>query len=414
MSPARRLLVVSQLDFGEVLLGPAARQFELVRGGLDAGVPVVLVGRSCTRSLPTGVEFLPLASFRLEEIERTDALVVSAYLPGRWIMRLAASNAPFHADLYCITATEILPGLDAMPAWKAWLQRWRRILRYATLCARAETVYVSTPLQTTLLAGMFLALPGRTAQRLAFHLPAKVRVAPMSVAEAPFPPTVANPYPAALADRRVFLWGGGIWKWFDVETVLRAFDILQRKGSPAALFFLAGRNPSGHADQDAPHHQAEELARTMGLLGVSVHFNSIRVGPEQLPGYLQHCHGGILGNHPHLESAASWRTRQLDLLWAGKPAIVSGDDPLSVRMAEAGAAWMVPPGDSQALARAIESSLDAQEHRRRSEASRGLAEILRRESVSRTLADSLGSATGFTNPGTRTPWMWKARYYLGL
>ncbi len=28
MKPARRLLVVSQLDFGEVLLGPAARQFE--------------------------------------------------------------------------------------------------------------------------------------------------------------------------------------------------------------------------------------------------------------------------------------------------------------------------------------------------------------------------------------------------
>lgn len=414
MNPTRRLLVVSQLDFGEVLLGPAARQFELVRGGLDAGVQVDLVGRSCTRSLPAGVSFLPLDAFQLTDVQPTDALVVSAYLPGRWIMDLGSSGVPFHADLYCITATEILPGLDAMPGWKAWLQRWRRILRYATLCARAETVYVSTPLQTTLLAGMFLALPGRTAQRLAFQLPSKVRVAPMSVPDRPFPAAVANPYPAALAGRPIFLWGGGIWKWFDVETVLRAFDILQRRGSPAVLFFLAGRNPSGHSDQDVPHHRAEELARSLGLLGNAVHFNAARVGPQQLPGYLQHCHGGILGNHPHLESAASWRTRQLDLLWAGRPAIVAGDDPLSSRMAEAGAAWLVPPGDPESLARAIESSLDPQEHRRRCDASRELARTLRRGSVAGPIADALSSPGGFTGIGTRAPWAWKARYHLGV
>lgn len=410
----RRLYVVSQESFGPVLLGPAARQLELAAGGVEAGVETILVGRSCASAPVDPFRFLPLDDFRLDMVRPGDALVVSAYLPGRWLAALARTRIPFHADLYCITATEILPGLDALPGWKAWLQRWRRVLRYATLCARAERIYVSSSLQTSLLGGMLFALPGRTAQRLAFHLPAKACPAPMSIRAEAWKDGAANPYPAQLRGLPVFLWGGGIWKWFDVDTVLEAFAILAGEGSPARLFFLAGRNPSNHSDQDEPHRKAALKAGELGILGRTVFFNDKPVGPADLPAYLEHCRAGILANHPHLESATSWRTRQLDLLWAGRPGVVAGEDPLSDRMARGGAAWTCRPNDPGALAAAIREVLDDQAWSAACEASRSVASSLRTSGVSARIATSLRADRGFRDPGTPVDPTWSARYFLGF
>lgn len=410
----RRLFVVSGERFGEVLLGPASRQIELAMGGVQTGIQTILVGADCTREFPAGITFRSLDSFQLDEIGPEDALVVNAYMSGRWLLRLLRTRIPFHADLYCVTATEILPGLDTLPGWNAWHLRWRRVLRYAALCARAEVVYVSNTHQVALLGGMIFSLPGRAAQRLAFSLPSKIVVAPMSPPARAFPGGNPSPYPSSLAGRPVFLWGGGIWKWFDVPTVLDAFAILHERHSPAALFFLAGRNPSNHADQDAPHRDALESARARGLLGRNVFFNESVAGPAELPAYLEHCHAGVLANGAHLESLASWRTRQLDLLWAGKPAVVAGEDPLSRRMADAGAGWIVPAGNAQALANAMEASLDPTEHLRSSSASRRLGQTLHGEGVARHLSESLGSDSGFTSCGLPAPLLWQVRYYLGI
>lgn len=410
----RRLYVISDIDIGPVSLGPVARQFELVEGGLSCGVAVVLVARSCTRDLPDRVSFLPFSSLRIADLRGGHAIVVSAYLPGPWLRRLAATDIPFHADLYCLTATEILPGLDALPDRRAWTERWRRILRYAVLCHRAERVYVSSNLQTTLLGGMFLSLPGREAQRLAFGLPAKTIPAPMVPSGKPFPWGGPNPYEEILGDRPVFLWGGGIWKWFDVETVIRAFALLQERNSSAALFFLTAKNISSHGDQEAPHEEALRLARSLGVLGKSVFFNDQPVSPDRLPPYLEHCHAGVLGNHAHLESTASWRTRQLDLLWAGRPGLVSGHDPLSDLMALRGACWQCGSGDALGLAGLVESSLDLHAHEMACRASHRLAGELRESGVAGALSRSILDASQFTDSGSSPPRAWIARYLLGL
>lgn len=410
----RRLLVVSGERFGEILLGPASRQIELAMGGVRAGVETILVGRSCTRELPPGIAFRPLDSFRLDQVGRDDALIVNAYMSGRWLLGLLRSRLPFHADLYCLTATEILPGLDDLPWWTAWHLRWRRVLRYASLCARAETVYASNTHQAALLGGMIFSLPGRKAQRLAFSLPSKVVVAPMAPPAVPFPSGSRNPYPSLLAGRPVFLWGGGIWKWFDIETAMAAFGILRDRGSPAALFFLAGRNPSGHADQDGPHRQALESARSRGLLERNVFFNGASVGPAELPAYLEHCHAGVLSNGAHLESLASWRTRQLDLLWAGKPAVVAGDDPLSTRMAETGAGWIAPAGDGVALADRIEESLDTHAWKRSCEASLRLGRAMSEDAAQSRVAAALLDPSSFRDGGDRVDPLWPLRYLAGF
>lgn len=410
----RRLIVVSGEHFGEVLLGPASRQLEIAQGGVIAGIETLLVGGSCSRTLPEGISFRDVSTFDLKEVVSSDALVVSAYMPGRWLFRLLRSNLSFHVDLYCVTATEILPSLDSLPDRKAWLQRRRRVLRYAAMCARAERIYVSNSLQISLLGGMFFGLQGRAAQRLAFEFPAKTIVAPMTPSANPFPMGNPNPYPSELAGRPVFLWGGGIWKWFDIDTLLGAFSILLRQNSEAALFFLSSRNPSHHSDQDAPHVLAAEKARSLGLLGRNVFFNDRKASPEDLPAYLEHCHAGILANGAHLESTASWRTRQLDLLWAGKPAVVAGEDPLSRLMADRGAAWLTGAGDSVGLAELVEKSLDDRERSMKSEAANLLAAELTQRSAARFVAKELRSEGAFHGAGSPASPSWILRYVIGI
>lgn len=410
----RRLFVVSGERFGDVLLGPASRQLELASGGVLAGIETILVGSSCDRTLPDGIAFRPLDKFRLSEVRPGDALVVGAYMPGRWNLRLLRSRIPFHVDLYCVTATEILPSLDAMPGKIAWHLRWRRVLRYASLCARAETVYVSNTHQAALLSGMIFSLPGRTAQRLAFDLPAKTVVAPMAPSSLTFPVGAPSPYPPELRGRPVFLWGGGIWKWFDVGTVLDAFALLRGRNSPASLFFLAGANRSHHSDQDAPHRDAVEAATSRGLLGGNVFFNDRPVGPSELPAYLEHCHAGILSNGAHLESLASWRTRQLDLLWAGRPAVVAGEDPLSRRIADGGAGWIVPAGDAAALADAIQASLDEAVRSRACANAGSIAASILESGVGRRIAAAISDPDRFTDTGSEIDPLWPLRYILGF
>jgi glycosyltransferase involved in cell wall biosynthesis len=411
---ARRLYVVTGEDFGEILLGPAARRLEIAAGGELAGMETVLVGNSCSRELPAGMRFVPLTTFRLEQVRPQDALVVSAYLSGRWLLKLLRSKVPFHVDLYCVTATEILPTLDELPKRTAWHLRWRRVLRYAALCARAESVYLSNDFQTSLLAGTFFGLPGRTAQHLSFELPSKVVLAPMAPPDKPFPLGSANPYPDLLQGRPIFLWGGGIWKWFDASTALDAFALLKQRGSDAALYFLAGRNASSQADQDLPHWNARELARLAGTLDTNVFFNERRVGSTDLPAYLEHCHAGILCNGPNIESLASWRTRQLDLLWAGKPALVSGADPLSRKMADAGACWIAPARNPEALADLVQLSMDLDTRTRACEASARFAWKLSGSQPSRIVADILKNPDRFRNTGTPADPVWILRYIAGF
>lgn len=411
---ARRLYVVSQQIFGEVLLGPASRQLDIAQGGVLAGVETILVGRHCSRALPPGITFRSLSTFDLKDVSSSDALVVSAYMPGRWLVRLLRSNLPFHVDLYCVTATEILPSLDGLPDREAWLQRRRRVLRYASVCTRAERIYVSNSLQISLLGGMFFGLQGRAAQHLALEFPAKTVVAPMTPSATPFPMGNPNPYPSELAQRPIFLWGGGIWKWFDIDTLLNSFSILLQRNSEAALYFLAGHNPSQHPDQDSPHASAAEKSRNLGLLGKNVFFNDRKASPDDLPAYLEHCHAGVLTNGAHLESATSWRTRQLDLLWAGKPAVVAGEDPLSRLMANQGAAWITGAGDSVGLAELVEGSLVPGTWQAAAKAAASMAAELSRNSIGNSVASSLATKGSFRSVGSPLPLSWILRYAVGL
>lgn len=191
----------------------------------------------------------------------------------------------------------------------------------------------SNPQQMAFLAGGLAnnstLLDSRTASRLA----EKAIFCPMGIDRSELAQGHGNPYPEALRRRPIFLWGGGIWPWMDLEPLLQAFRIHQDEGGEACLFFLSGVPADSSRRLAEPVRKLIERARELDVMGRSVYLNETMVEFGARLGFLEHCTAGILCNPPTLESACSWRTRVLDLVLAGKSAVVAGADPLTTELA---------------------------------------------------------------------------------
>lgn len=399
---------------GRSLLGPGVRIHAIARQLADAGhdVQVALYEGSEPVGMPGTLHVL--RNELLDRIRPDDALLISGYLSGHMLGRLVASDIPFHTDFYCLTAPEILRH-PTRSAIREFRQRRSRILRYQVTIRRSERVYVSNALQTAFLGGSFFRdLEGST-NRFVDTLPERVVEFPMGIPDTPLPAATSFPYPDALRSRPIFLWGGGIWSWFDVPTLLRAMRILMDRGSDAALFFLGGRTLSGREEHERPIRQALAMSEELGLLDRNVFFNERRAEPSELPDYLHHCTAGVMANPASFESLASWRTRYLDLLWAGKPLAASGTDPLGVRMKEAGAALLAPAGEASALADAMGSlATDAVLAKRMGEASLQLGRSMTWSQVARPLLDAVSDPHSFRSVPEKPSRAWMVRYRLGI
>jgi glycosyltransferase involved in cell wall biosynthesis len=343
-----------------------------------------------------------------------DAVIVSSEIPGRFALKLCRSGIPFHLDSYNIAATELLAQANQESHGRISLHLFRRALRYGMLWERCEWGYLSSPVQSAVLGGMFLPRRNPRWARLAASLPAKCSIAPMGV-PAPSGRNHPNPYPEVLRGRPILLWGGGIWSWFDIEGLLHAMSDLKGRGSPALIWFLASENPSGLSSQDEPVRRAKEMASDLNLLGTHVFFNPGSVSREMLPGFVEHCTAGVMSNPASLEAWCSWRTRLLDLMPAGKPLFSMGYDPLSEWMANAGAARMTPAGDISKFADAISAALSDPELL----ANMGAASLLAGTSMTwnQTLApirDKVSDPGSFTKVGGDPDWLDVARYVLGV
>lgn len=350
----RRTWIIAGRAFGKGLLGPAIRIGEMARHASMEGHEVhVVVLDPEVNPLSEGVRLHDLRTMDFSAIGKGDAVVLSPYLPAPVAWKFLRSDIPFHLDLYCVTATEQMPLWARTPGKARDVERAKLCKRYMVHAMRAESIYVSCMEQWCVVAGMFLSEREWSRGGLADSLTRKVVEVPMGVRDEPFPEGSPSPYPERLRHRPILLWGGSLWNWFDLPTVIESFRILRQENSEAALFFLSEGNRTERASEDDPVRDVRERARQLGLLGVNIFFNEVAVGPSELAPWLEHCRSGILTNPNSLESLSSWRTRYLDLLWAGRPLAVSGKDPLADRMRRAGAALRVAAENPRALADAV-------------------------------------------------------------
>ncbi|NJN94379.1 MAG: glycosyltransferase family 4 protein [Anaerolineales bacterium] len=156
---------------------------------------------------------------------------------------------------------------------------------------------------------------------------------------------------------KVILWGGGIWNWFDVLTLIRAMPVMLQQRSDIKLFFMGINQP----DQDLPQmeavQQAIALSKELGLYDRHIFFNDW-VAYNDRQNYLLEADIGVSLHFDHVETRFAFRTRHLDNLWAGLPVVSTQGDVMSEMLAAQGLAYLVAPGDVAGVAQTILTLLD--------------------------------------------------------
>ena len=166
-------------------------------------------------------------------------------------------------------------------------------------------------------------------------------------------------WPAIGADDQVLLWAGGVWRWLDALTPIRALERLRAKRPSVHLVFLGtGRPALEPGDVPTSDAEAVRFARERGLEGRCVHFNPGWVPYEERGAYLVEADVGVCAHQDHLEARFSFRTRVLDHFWAGLPSVVSSGDSIGDLVERRGLGSAVAPGDDEAFATALAGLLD--------------------------------------------------------
>jgi glycosyltransferase involved in cell wall biosynthesis len=156
---------------------------------------------------------------------------------------------------------------------------------------------------------------------------------------------------------KVVLWGGGIYDWFDPQTLVRAIARLAETHDDVRLFFLAKKHANPGISTMQIVEDTVQLARELGVLDSSVFFNEAWVTHSDRADYFLDADVGVSTHLDHLETAFSFRTRLLDYIWAGLPIVNSAGDAFEQSIVERDLGRVVAPGDVDALAAALEELL---------------------------------------------------------
>jgi hypothetical protein len=172
-------------------------------------------------------------------------------------------------------------------------------------------------------------------------------------------PVLKGVWPGVGEDDRVLLWAGGIWRWLDALTPIRAVERLRAGGRAVHLVFLGtGRPSSDPGDVPTSADEAIAFARERGLEGKAVHFNRGWIPYGEREAFLAEADIGVCAHPDHLEARFSFRTRVLDHFWAGLPSVVSSGDSIGELVERRGLGRAVAPGDDEAFSAALAELLD--------------------------------------------------------
>ncbi|HVM18233.1 MAG TPA: glycosyltransferase [Gaiellaceae bacterium] len=355
-----RVLLVSTGPVGRRMAGPGVRYFHLARELARRGSDVTLVAPELP-DVDVGVEVLPasrLPSRRFVRLARRYDAVLAQQLSPWTMWALAGSPAKVVYDLYDPLAVEVLPLLAEEPARAARAPTYRSVvLSQLVALATGDAFVCASERQRDLWLGMLAALGRLDVDTYAADptLRGLVDVVPFGLD--PEPPAgggaLKGVVPGIGSDDRVLVWAGGIWSWFDPETVVRAVAAVARERGDVRLFFLGTAPPRGELDLSSAAARTRALAAELGLEGRHVFFNDGWVEYGERGRYLADAELGVSAHFDSAETRFAFRTRLLDHFWAGLPTVATGGDVLGDLVAERRLGRAVAPRDVDAFAGAL-------------------------------------------------------------
>ena len=351
-----RVLFISAEPVGKTMAGPPIRVMEPARAvAAECEVTVAAPAPSDTGDAPVELLEAALEDFdTLLEAARSHDVVVAQRLPPQLLRYVAKLPTRFVADLYNPQMIEVLEaaadggGSSPRRAWRSMLGQ----------CAVADLVICASEKQRDLwLGGMGLTGlidVGRYRQDPTFR--SFVDVVPFGLPDEPPQPgerVLRGVWPGIGADDPVLLWAGGVWRWLDAITPIKAVERLRAQGHRAHLVFLGvGRPAVDPASIPSSADEAIAFAAERGLEGECVHFNRGWVPYAERAAYLLESDIGVCAHFDHLEARFSFRTRVLDHFWAGLPSVVSAGDAIGELVDRRRLGRAVAPEDDEAFAAA--------------------------------------------------------------
>jgi hypothetical protein len=315
------------------------------------------------------VAFKPHAPAALQApIAAADVVVAHPQWPvvDRWLRRSAGRVV---IDLYCPETLETLELLDGRGGRAGLLRAQHTATTVDRLHAALRTGHnfiCASDTQRDLWLGAMLAL--RLISPELYDRDPDLRqtidLVPYGVPEeAPAPVSMGDgareAIPALGQDSEIVLWNGGIWKWLDAQTAIRAVAALSERRPGVRLVFMGGPADSAaeHPAAASSTAAARALAQQLGLLGSVVLFHDRWVPYDQRAGWLAQADCLLSCHVEHLETRFAYRTRLLDGLWAGVPIVCTSGDDLAERVQREQLGEVAAPGDAQALSVALERVL---------------------------------------------------------
>lgn len=159
------------------------------------------------------------------------------------------------------------------------------------------------------------------------------------------------------ADDKIVVWAGGIYDWFDPESLIEAIGRVAERRPNVRLFFMGVKHPNPAVPEMEAVSRAKQVARRLGLMDSVVFFNESWVPYDDRQNYLLEADLGVSTHFRHVETTFSFRTRILDYLWARLPIVTTEGDSFGTLVAAEGLGQAVPERDVEALADAIETYL---------------------------------------------------------
>ena len=364
--PARRVLLISQDPVGEQMAGMGIRYTELARALAAHGqVTLAAAGGAGAAAPVDGVRtlaFRPHAPATLApHVAAADLVVCPPQWPvvSRWLRR---SRARVVHDLY---DPEALETLELFAGRRTVVRRTMVALTLDRLHDALGTGHhfvCASEKQRDLWLGAIVARglvdPARydadPALRelldvVPFGLPAE------PPRRDPAQPSIRERFPALDDDDEIVLWNGGLWRWLDAPTAIRAVAALRARRPGLRLVFMgAGTGAAGRVAGE----EARRVAAELGLLDTVVHFNDAWVPYAQRANWLLDATCAISTHRDHLETRFAFRTRLLDCFWAALPVVCTEGDDLSERVERDGLGATCAAGSPASAAAALERVLE--------------------------------------------------------
>ncbi|MBX9718892.1 MAG: glycosyltransferase, partial [Microbacteriaceae bacterium] len=360
----RRVLIITGDPIGVKMAGPAIRATAIAEAAA-ASHEVVVVSLSSYDGTPFPYDVVvvsPADQRCFARWEQWADVIVFQGLALRLFPALADTKAYLVADVYDPMHLEQLEQARSESA-----HEWRLAVSSATdvmneQLQRADFLICASEAQRVLYLGQLAAL-GRinTATYAADgNLRRLVDVVPFglpAVEPERTGPGMRQSVEGITSEDRVLIWSGGLYDWFDPQTLITAVALLSKRRDNVRLFFQGTQHPHPGVPLMKVVAESRALAKELGVLDRAVFFNDAWVPYGDRQNYLLDADAGVSTHHLHVETEFSFRTRILDYLWAGLPMVVTEGDHFADLVAREELGIVVPAGDVEALAVALDRIL---------------------------------------------------------